>query len=146
MTYSPDCLNLVKQSEGCQLRAYRDSVGVWTIGYGHTGPEVHEGLEWTQEQADAQLAADLQIACEGMMKLVTVSLSQGQTDALTDFVFNLGAGQLRISTLLRKLNSGYRDEVPAELGRWVYAGGEKLPGLVTRRQREIDLWVKEQAA
>ena len=144
MTYSPDCLNLVKQSEGCQLRAYQDSVGVWTIGYGHTGPEVHEGLEWTQAQADAQLAADLQIACEGMMKLVTVSLSQGQTDALTDFVFNLGAGQLRNSTLLRKLNSGYRDEVPAELERWVYAGGEKLPGLVIRRQREVELWNREQ--
>ena len=143
MTYSPDCLNLVKQSEGCQLRAYRDAVGVLTIGYGHTGPEVHEGLEWTQAQADAQLAADLQIACEGMMKLVTVSLSQGQTDALTDFVFNEGVGHFRGSTLLKKLNSGFRDEVPAELKLWIRAGGLHPPGLAIRRQREVDLWNKE---
>jgi len=142
VTYSDDCVKLVKDSEGCSLRAYRDPIGIWTIGFGHTGPEVIDGLEWTVAQACAQLAADLQIACEGVLKLVHVSITQGQLDALTDFAFNEGIGQLRNSTLLRKLNSGYRDEVPAELERWVFAGGKKLPGLIARRQREIGLWTK----
>ena len=76
------------------------------------------------------------------MALVKVPLTQGQCDALTDFAFNMGLGNLGNSTLLRKLNAGYGEEVPSELLRWVYAGGEKLPGLVTRRQREVDLWRK----
>lgn len=142
MSFSQDCVDLVKSSEGCELKAYRDSADIWTIGYGHTGPEVVEGLEWTPAQAEAQLAADLQIACEGVLKWVTVSLTQGQLDALTDFAFNMGVGKLEHSTLLRKLNSGYRDEVPGELIRWVYSGGVKLPGLITRRQKECDLWGK----
>jgi len=142
VTYSQDCVDLVKQSEGCSLHAYRDAVGVLTIGYGHTGRDVKADSRWTQAQADAQLAADLQIACEGLMALVKVPLTQGQCDALTDFAFNMGLGNLGNSTLLRKLNAGYGEEVPSELLRWVYAGGEKLPGLVTRRQREVDLWRK----
>jgi lysozyme len=145
VTYSEDCVKLVKQSEGCSLYAYQDPVGIWTIGYGHTGPEVKPDTSWTEAQADAQLAADLQIACEGMLKEVRVPLTQGQCDALTDFVFNLGAGNLRTSTLLRKLNMRYYTEIPAELLRWCYAGGKQLPGLVVRRQREVELWNKENA-
>lgn len=151
MTFSQDCIDLVKASEGCQLRTYLDAVGVPTIGWGHTGKEVKEGLQWTLAQAEAQLAADLQIACEHMLVLVKVSLTQGQCDALTDFTFNMGAGNLKTSSLLRQLNAGNYDAVPQCLYRvdedggqhgWIYAGGKILPGLVTRRQKEIQLWEK----
>lgn len=140
MTFSQACVDLVKQSEGCRLQAYQDSVGVWTIGYGHTGPGIGIGLQWTQEQADEQLAKDMQRACEQMQTAVKVTLTQGQTDALTDFVFNLGIGALESSTLLRKLNNGWYAEIPAEIVRWNHAGGNVLAGLVVRRQKEVDLW------
>ena len=152
MTFSEDCLNLVKQSEGCQLHAYKDSAGVLTIGWGHTGRDVMADSRWTQAQADAQLAADLQIAAEAVAGAVRVPLTQGQFDALTDFTFNMGAGTLRKSTLLNLLNAGQYSQVPNQLVRQdedgdyhriVFAGGKVLPGLVTRRQREVELWNKE---
>ena len=143
MTYSQDCIDLVKQSEGFSAHPYKDSAGYGTVGYGHkikAGEDFEDGL--TVAEAEALMREDLDKAAAGVNELVKAKLTQGQFDALTDFVFNLGAGNLRNSTLLRKLNAGYGDEAPAELLRWVYAGGEKLPGLVTRRQREVDLWRK----
>ena len=143
MTYSQDCIDLVKQSEGFSAHPYKDSAGYGTVGYGHkikAGEDFEDGL--TVAEAEALMREDLDKAAAGVNELVKAKLTQGQFDALTDFVFNLGAGKLKDSTLLRKLNAGYGDEVPAELLRWVYAGGEKLPGLVTRRQRECDLWRK----
>lgn len=140
MTFSSDCVDLVKQSEGCSLEAYQDAIGVWTVGWGHTPAQA--GEHWTQAEADAQLMADIGKACEHAQDLVTAPLTQGQIDALTDFTFNMGAGNLKTSTLLRKLNAGLYDEVPSELMRWIYAGGKVLPGLVTRRQREVQLWGK----
>jgi lysozyme len=143
------CSTIVKASEGLSLHAYLDAAGVWTIGWGHTGPEVVEGLQWTQEQADMQLAADLAIAFEQMAALVNVSLTQGQLDALTDFTFNMGAGSLRGSTLLKVLNMKLYAQVPPELYRvepdgtqhgWIFGGGKVLPGLVARRKAEIELW------
>jgi lysozyme len=146
MTYSQDCVDLVKQSEGFSAHPYKDSAGYGTIGYGHkivAGEDFEDGL--TVSEAETLMRADLDKTAGAVNELVKVPLSQGQFDALTDFAFNLGAANLRNSTLLRKLNSGYGEEVPAELLRWVYAGGEKLPGLVTRRQREVALWNKEKA-
>jgi lysozyme len=90
MDISPAGLALIKESEGCRLEAYRDAVGVWTIGYGHTGADVHEGLVWSQNQADAAVAEDAAKAAQAVRELVEASLTQGQFDALGDFVFNLG--------------------------------------------------------
>lgn len=155
MTFSDDCFALVKASEGCELHAYCDSVGVLTIGWGHTGKDVMADSRWTQAQADAQLAADLETACEQVQKLVTVPLTQGQLDALTDFVFNMGAERLKDSTLLKLLNMGHYDSACTQLywldgnnnpHGWIYAGGKILPGLVTRRQKEQALWNKQGAA
>jgi lysozyme len=146
VTYSQDCVDLVKQSEGFSAHPYKDSAGYGTIGYGHkivAGEDFEDGL--TVAEAETLMRADLDKAAGAVSELVKVPLSQGQFDALTDFAFNLGAANLRNSTMLRKLNSGYGEEVPAELLRWVYAGGEKLSGLVTRRQREVALWNKEKA-
>jgi Phage-related lysozyme (muraminidase) len=135
MQPSQACIDLVKASEGCRLTAYRDSVGILTIGYGSTGG-IKPGQTITQEQAEAMLVDDLDAAAEAVGKLVTVPLTQGQFDALTDFAFNLGAGRLRDSTLLRLLNQGRYGEAAVQFKFWVMAGGHPLPGLVKRRAAE----------
>jgi lysozyme len=139
MEPSQDCIALVKASEGCKLTAYRDAAGYLTIGYGSTGG-VHEGQTITQEQADAMLLDDLDAAAEQVTAMVTVPLNQGQFDALVDFVFNLGAGRFRDSTLLRLLNARDYGAAAAQFRFWVMAGGHPLPGLVTRRAKERALF------
>lgn len=139
MNPSPACVALVKVSEGCRLTAYRDSVGVWTIGYGHTRG-VRQGQTITQDEAEALLLDDLDLAAAQVRGMVTVPLTQGQFDALCDFVFNLGAGRLRDSTLLRLLNQGRYGEAAVQFKFWVMAGGKPLPGLVTRRAAERALF------
>ena len=135
MQPSQACIDLVKSSEGCRLTAYRDSVGVLTIGYGSTGG-ITEGQTITQEQADAMLVDDLSASAEQVTALVMVPLTQGQFDSLCDFVFNLGAGRLRESTLLRLLNACQYAAAAEQFHLWVMAGGHPLPGLVTRRAAE----------
>ena len=136
---SQACIDLVKASEGCRLTAYRDPAGILTIGYGSTGG-ISEGQTITQDQADAMLIDDLDAAAESVREMVTVPLTQGQFDALCDFVFNLGAGRLRDSTLLRLLNQGQYGQAAAQFQYWVMAGGQSLPGLVTRRAAERTLF------
>ena len=140
--YAPSqaCIDLVKASEGCRLTAYRDAVGVLTIGYGSTGG-ITDGQTITQEQADALLLDDLDAAADAVRSMVTVSLTQGQFDALTSFCFNLGAGRLRDSTLLRLLNEGKYDQAANQFQYWTLAGGVRLPGLVKRRAAERSLYL-----
>lgn len=139
MTFAPSsaCLALIRKSESCKLAAYQDSGGVWTIGYGSTSG-VHEGLVWTQEQADRALGIDVAHAAASVPKCAT----QGQFDALTDFVFNLGIGQARGSTLFRLHNAGKHAEAAAEFGKWVHQGWNILPGLVIRRARETLMYLE----
>ena len=139
MSISPRGLDLIKQHEGCRLEAYQDSVGIWTIGYGHT-LGVKAGDTCTQEQADAYLKADVHSAENCIEKSVTSSLSQGEFDALCSFTFNLGCAALRNSTLLRKLNSGDYDGAAAEFKKWDHAGGKQLAGLTKRRADEAELF------
>jgi len=139
---SQDCIDLVKASEGCRLTAYRDSVGVLTIGYGHTNG-VKEGQTITQAEADELLAEDLDHAADAVRDLVKVHLSQGQYDALTSFCFNLGQARLRDSTLLRLLNQGQYQQAAAQFKYWVLAAGVKLPGLVKRRESERQLFLSD---
>lgn len=129
----------VKGFEGLRLTAYKDSAGVVTIGYGHTG-EVMNGQRITESQAEEYLRHDLQMAGRQVNRL-GVAKTQGQFDALTDFVFNLGIGQLRSSTLLRKIRAGAGSaDIEREFRRWVYAGGRRLNGLVKRREWEVGRW------
>lgn len=132
----------VKGFEGLRLTSYKDSAGVLTIGYGHTG-EVMAGVRITESQADEYLRHDLQRAGRTVNRL-GVCKTQGQFDALCDFVFNLGGGRLRSSTLLKKIRAGAPvAEIQKEFRRWVYASGKKLPGLVRRREWEARRWVLE---
>lgn len=123
--------------EGCSLTAYPDN-GAFSIGYGHRG--VQEGSTCTSSQAQDWLDDDLDNACDVLEREVHVPLTQGQTDALTDFIFNEGGGHFRESTMLRLLNLGDYDRVPDELRRWIYAAGEPNAGLKARREGEVILW------
>lgn len=128
-------IKFIEEREGCRLQAYPDSVGVWTIGVGHTNGVV-PGMTITQEEADDLLSEDLANAEAAVNSLVKVPLSQPQFNALVSFTFNLGKGALQESTLLRKLNAGDYEGAAAEFPRWCHAGNEVLPGLVKRRAAE----------
>jgi lysozyme len=140
--YSAAGLELTKQFEGLELKAYQDSVGVWTIGYGHTGPDVKEGLTITEEQAGVLLAADVAWAVTCVNKSVKAKINQNQFDAMVDFVFNLGCASLVQSTLLRMVNAGDFDGAAKQFLRWNKAGGKVVRGLTKRRQAETDLFAK----
>ena len=144
MKMSAAGLATVKEFEGLKLKAYKCPAAVWTIGYGHTSaagaPEVTPKLEVTKEECEAILKRDMKQYEDGVNKLVTVSLTQGQFDALVDFAYNAGVGALQKSTLLKKVNAGKFDEVPAEFMKWTKGGGKELPGLVRRRRAEVKLW------
>ena len=135
MKISADGLNFIKLAEGCYLSAYQDSVGVWTIGVGHT-KDVCEGQIITPGMVDIFLEEDLEEVYECIRNRVTVPLNQPQFDALCSFIFNLGCGAFSSSTLRRKINDGDYEGAVAEFGRWVYAGGRVLAGLRKRRAGE----------
>lgn len=127
-------LTLIRQFEGFVPYIYLDSAGKKTIGYGHLVRDGEDFSYITPEQAEELLRKDVGIAEKAVKQLVTVPITQGQYDALVSFTFNLGYGRLKSSTLLRKLNAG--EGASAEFDRWVYAGGEKLVGLILRRKAE----------
>ncbi|WP_047238153.1 lysozyme [Chromobacterium subtsugae] len=133
-------LALIKQFEGIRLSAYQDVVGIWTIGYGHTGADVASGRVITQERADQLLQQDLARFEAGVAKLVSVPLSQSQFDAMVSFSYNLGLGNLQGSRLLRLLNAGDYAGAAGQFPRWNRAGGQVLPGLTRRRLAEQALF------
>lgn len=144
-TYGGKGLALTEQFEGCRLTAYQDQVGVWTIGYGHTGPEVCAGMTISLEQAQALLAKDVSSAAAFVNRTVAVEISQGEFDALVDFVFNLGVGAFERSSLLRLLNAGEFTAAAAQFALWDRAGGAVVAGLLRRRQAETALFSEGQA-
>lgn len=135
----------LKLSEGLRLKAYQDTGDVWTIGYGHTsaagGMKVYAGLAITHAQAEQLLKDDLERMTYPVIKrLVKVDLTQGQFDALCSFIYNLGEGQVKTSTLLKLLNAKDYKGASGQFGRWIYDNGKKLDGLVTRRGDEQELF------
>ena len=130
---------ILKYFEGCKLTAYQDSVGVWTIGYGHT-KGVYDGMTITQDQAEQMLLSELE-EYEGYIEnMVTVPLTQNQFDALVVWVYNLGPTNFRNSTLLKELNAGNYNAAGQEITRWNKAGGKVLAGLMKRREAEAQLF------
>jgi lysozyme len=141
MEISTEGLELVKRSEGFSGQVYKDVAGWPTIGYGHklvVGESFPDGI--TEVQATTLLLSDVATAEKAISRLVKVALTQGQFDALVDFVFNLGAGRLANSTLLRYLNAGAYANAGLQLMLWDHAGGEEVAGLKARRQAELQLW------
>lgn len=135
MKVSQAGLELIKEFESCELTAYQDGGGVWTIGWGHTRG-VKEGMTCTQEQADAWLREDTADAEEDVNLYVRGALKQGQFDALVSFVYNIGGSQFRKSTLLRLLNAGQFKAAAKEFPKWRFDNGKEEKGLVRRRAAE----------
>ncbi|MDO5086614.1 MAG: DUF1521 domain-containing protein [Comamonadaceae bacterium] len=140
MKMSQAGLNMVKKYEGLYTKAYYCPAGVLTIGYGHTGPDVKPGQRITAAQAENLLRKDMAQFENAVKRLVKVPLTQGQFDALVSFSFNVGAGALGKSTLLKKLNAGDYAGAQAEFKRWNKGGGRVLPGLVKRRAEEAQMF------
>lgn len=111
-------LHLIMEREGNKTHAYLDSVGVWTIGVGHTGPEVHAGLVWTDAQVMDALRRDIARFERAVNDAVTIDLDQYQFDALVSFAFNVGETAFKNSTLVRKLNAGDIDGAAGQFDRW----------------------------
>ena len=139
-------IDLIKSFEGCKLTSYLCPAGVWTIGWGHTGPEVVEGLVWTQEQADNALLDDLESAEHSVNSYVTSAINDNQFSALVSFVFNLGAGSLHQSTLLKKLNACDFDGAANEFLKWDFVDGQPNSGIARRRYAERSLFVEPEEA
>ena len=139
-------LKLVEEFEGLSLKAYKDEVGVWTIGWGHTGLQhndgtVYKGRTITRTEAVQLLRYDMHKNEASVSALIKVPLSDDEFAALVSFQFNTGG--LRNSTLLRKLNKGDYEGAAGQFGRWIYAGGKALRGLVRRRASERNLFLGE---
>tara|TARA_R110002167_G_scaffold124730_1_gene304393 strand:- start:865 stop:1323 length:459 start_codon:yes stop_codon:yes gene_type:complete len=132
-------IDLIKEFEGCELKAYRCSGDVLTWGYGHTRYVV-EGEEITQEQADNLLIKDIESFEHQVNRLIDVEVNQNQFDALISWTFNLGCGSLKSSTLLKVLNAGDYDNCAEQILRWDKAGGKVLAGLTRRRKAEAALF------
>ena len=137
-------LRLIKEFEGFRSKAYVCPAGVLTIGYGHTSaagePAVVRGMEITNGVAHEILRSDLERFERGVTRLVKVDLEQNQFDVLVSFAFNCGLGNLKKSTLLKRVNAKRFEDVPAELMKWTRGGGKVLPGLVRRRRAEAEMW------
>jgi lysozyme len=146
---------LLAQWEGIECKVYKDSAGLPTIGVGHllTRDELTSGKivicgqptkyanGLTQQNVMDLLDQDLNTFEEIVNTSVKLDLAQHQFDALVAFTFNVGANAFKSSTLLKVLNQGRFGEVPEQLRRWVFAGGQKVSGLANRREKEIQLWM-----
>lgn len=141
MVTSEKGLSVIKQFESLRLATYKDSVGIPTIGWGHTGPEVKMGQKITQEEAVRLLRADVARFEKAVGRVVRVVLNQNQFDALVSFSFNVGSKALEDSTLLKRLNAGDVQGAADQFPRWNKAGGEVLAGLTRRRAAERSLFL-----
>lgn len=135
-------LLLLKTFEGCELHAYQDEGGVWTIGFGHTG-DVEPNEVITEAEAEALLIGDLERFEQRVNALAAVDLTPNEFSALVSFEYNTGA--LDGSTLLQLVNEGATFPAAAQFERWVYVGGAILEGLVRRRAAEKALFLQPEA-
>ena len=138
---SADGISLIKEFEGLRLESYHCASGIPTIGYGHTGPDVYPDQVITEPEAEALLVKDLKRFEEAVSRIIIVPLTQHEFDAIVSFTFNCGEGALQESTFRRRMNAGeekplcFKEEFP----KWVKGPNGPLPGLVRRRDAEVDL-------
>lgn len=147
MKVSDKCFDLVREFEGCKLAAYLCPAGVWTIGYGHTGPDVYEGQKITKLQAEKWLKQDLNKFSKGVFDACTQVPTQHQLDAMASFAFNVGVPGLRTSSVMRAHNAGDSLAASRAFGLWNKARNPKtgklevLKGLTRRRAAESALYL-----
>lgn len=128
--------------EGVKYQPYRDVIGVWTVCYGHTGSDVMLGKTYSETECRALLNKDLTAVARQINPYIRVEIPEATRGALYSFVYNVGAGNFKTSSLLRKINQGDIHGACNQLRRWTYAGGQQWKGLITRREieREVCLW------
>ncbi len=147
MKVSQTGIDLIKHFEGLRLEAYKDIAGIWTIGYGHTGPDVSEGMRISEEEAEALLRKDLTRFEQGVSSAVKVALGQNQFDALVSLAYNIGINAFRGSTAKRLLNKGNFIQAADAITWWNKATingiRQKVPGLVRRRAAEAALFLTD---
>ncbi|EKZ9178159.1 lysozyme [Vibrio vulnificus] len=131
--------SMIKPLEGIEYIPYRDVVGVLTVCWGTTGPDVIEGRVYTKEECDAFLQRDLKAIERQILPMIKPALPEPTKAALYSFTYNVGVGAFSRSTLLKKLNAGETTQACEELKRWVYAGGKKWKGLMSRREIEEEV-------
>ena len=136
-------IKLIKDSEGCKLKAYKCPAGIWTIGYGQT-KSVKEGMEWTQQQADEDIIKTALQAINEAIKAspILATANMEKQAAIADFVYNLGITNYNKSTLKLRVDKGDWVSASTEIKKWNKSNGNILKGLVARRQREADLLIK----
>jgi lysozyme len=142
MSLSTKGLDFIKRHEGYRDKVYKDSAGYPTIGYGHLikkGENFDKGI--TEQKAAELLSQDTKSVVDAVNAKVSSKLSQVKFDALVDFAFNLGAGNLGKSTLLKNINAG-KDVTKENFTDWNRAGGKAVVGLTTRRTDEFNLFSK----
>jgi lysozyme len=135
---------LLREFEGCRLEAYLDTLAkpaVWTIGYGYTGSDVHEGLKWSQEKAEMRLREWVLVVCTSIEEHMTVKPNENQLAAMVCLAYNIGIGGFRRSSVLRLHNSGKFAEAASAFGMWNKAGGKVRAGLTRRRAAEAALYL-----
>ena len=134
-------MGLIRRFEGLRLRSYLCPAGVWTIGYGSTGPDIVPGLTWTTEQSEQRAQGQAKTFILGTIGMCPVlrEPDDTKTAAIADFAYNLGLTRLKGSTLRRKVNARDWPGAQIELRKWVFGGGVKLPGLVIRREVEAQM-------
>ena len=147
MKLNKEGADLIKEFEGCKLKAYQCSAKKWTIGYGNTfyedGKPVLPGHAITQEKANQLFEIIANDFSAKVAKLVTANVSENQFGALVSFAYNCGIANLQKSTLLRKVNANHNDPtIRAEFLKWNKAGGKVLAGLTRRREAEANLYYK----
>ena len=136
---------LIQRWESFRANAYLCPAGVWTIGWGSTGPDIKRGMVWTLPQADARFAQDLQVFGTGVARLLRVSASAHEMAAMVSLAYNIGLASFSRSTLLRKFNAGDRAGAAAQFAVWNKARDKKgvlkvLPGLTARRTHEANVF------
>jgi len=131
---------LIQRWEKCRLESYQDDRGIWTIGWGHTGPEVGPGLAWTQAQADATFLKDTSTAQWAVNRAIKAPMTQNQFDALCSLCFNIGVTAFGCSTLVRMFNSGDLIGVRGQFLLWDHTNHQVDPGLENRRESELALF------
>lgn len=137
-------ITLLKQFEGCRLKAYKalPSEQYYTIGYGHYGPDITANMTITQVQAETMLKSDLKRYEKPVNDCVTVDITQNMFDALVSFTYNCGGAALKGSTLLKKLNTKDYSGAAAEFPKWNKSGSQVIAGLTKRRAAEAELFLK----
>lgn len=138
-------LDLIKRWEGCKLKAYKCSAGVWTVGYGLTTNagliEVGPDTTITQEEADWYLEKTIENFLAEIKPAITAPINENELGAFTSLAYNIGPTAFRKSSALRHFNAGNKDRVPTSIRMWRKAGGKVVKGLVNRREAEVDLFL-----